>query len=91
MHSVGGALMASGRKKTKKDESEAAVKLVRINVDLAEMLSWIVKVKGGTVAEFLDPLIRPQVTTAYKQIEAVVLKAKKVEEEMKRIRDQAQE
>jgi hypothetical protein len=45
---------------------------VRIAQDLAEMLGGLTDVRGPSAAEFLDPLVRSEITRLYKEIEPVV-------------------
>ncbi len=45
----------------RKDRDEAGTRLVRVNGDLAEMIGWIVELKGGSSAKLLDPLIRKEI------------------------------
>jgi hypothetical protein len=42
----------------RKDRDDAGTRLVRVNGDMAEMIGWIVELKGGSSAKLLDPLIR---------------------------------
>ena len=57
--------------------------MVRMHSDLADMIGWICRVQGGTAALLIDPLVRPQITARYKQIETVVESIKKLEESVK--------
>ncbi len=68
--------MAMGRPKKPSlaPVDESATKLVRIHADLADMLLWIARIEGGTVASLVDPLVRPQITARFKSIEAEVSK-----------------
>jgi len=43
--------------------------VLKVNDDLGEMVSWVVKLKGGTVATYIDPLIRKQVEKDYADIQ----------------------
>lgn len=45
---------------------------VRIASDLAEMLGWVLFIEGGTAAEELDPLIRPEIVRRYAGIKPAV-------------------
>jgi hypothetical protein len=42
--------------------------VLKVNDDLGEMISWIVQLRGGTVATYIDPLIRKQVEKDYETI-----------------------
>lgn len=59
--------------------------MVRTYADLADMIGWIVRFAkksdpGFTAAELIDPLLRPQIETRYKLIEADVEKVKRAED-----------
>lgn len=42
---------------------------VRMHEDLADMLAGIIEVQGGSVAEILDPIARPEIVARFQQIE----------------------
>ena len=68
---------------------------VRVNDDLAEMLSDLVKVIDKTTALILDPLIRPEVERLHKlhqpQIQKVKAATAALEEAMKKAAEEAAE
>lgn len=68
--------MAKGRGRPPKPEDEVN-RGVRLNKDLADMIGWIVRLQGGTAAQLCDPLLRPQITKRYKDIEPEVERVKK--------------
>lgn len=77
--------MARGRGRPKNPD-DLASRQVRVSADLAEMIGWIVRIQGGTVAQLVDPLIRPQISARYaalrpaiEAIEAAEAKARQVE------------
>lgn len=41
---------------------------IRVPDDLAEMLSWIVEIEGGTVAEIVNGVARPEIERRYARI-----------------------
>ncbi|WP_029630840.1 hypothetical protein [Zavarzinella formosa] len=69
-------------------EEEPYSRQIRAYTDLADMLKWVIEFENAdrkdgeplvTMASWIDPLLRPQVTAAYKQIAArakVIKKAK---------------
>lgn len=52
---------------------------VKLNDDVGEMVSWIVKLKGGTMASYLDPIIRERVKEDYKDVAREVETIKKAQ------------
>lgn len=42
---------------------------VRVPEDLADMLTGIIEVEGGSVADILDPIARPAIVARFQQIE----------------------
>lgn len=64
-------------------------RMVRLPSDLADMIGWIVKIRkkkdsSYTAAKLCGPLLRPGITSRYKQIEKDV-------ESIKRLEDSASE
>jgi hypothetical protein len=59
--------MARGRGRPKNPD-DLATRQLRVHADLAEMVAWIVRVQGGTVAQLLDPLVRPQIVARYEML-----------------------
>lgn len=61
--------------------ADAETKQTRINDDLREMLAWIVRIEGGSSAQILDPLIRPEIEARYARVKPTVdrIKAKQAE------------
>jgi hypothetical protein len=78
-------LKGKGGRPSKK-EGERSTKLVRLPKDLAEMLVWINEITGVSSAEFIDPLIRPQVEAEYKKILPAVNARRKADEESAKFR-----
>lgn len=77
----------------KKDAAEKATTHVRLFKDLAEMISWIVRVekletKGGS-ALLLDPLLRPQIRARYGRYLPHIEKLKAVEAELAKAEEEA--
>lgn len=70
MFAAGGAALA----RPKKDDDRARTRHVRINDDLAEKLSWVLKVLGKdwTSARLLDPHIRGPILALYAQHEETI-------------------
>ena len=58
-------------------------RLTRIASDLADKISDIVEVEGGSSAEFLDPLVRPEVERRYKRVQEAADKIRKIKESVK--------
>jgi hypothetical protein len=63
----------------RKNEGKVSTKHVRINDDLAEMLSWVLRALGKehTSAQILDPHIRGPITALYNKHEATIRMLKK--------------
>lgn len=59
--------MAAGRPPTGRQ-----TRPIRVSEDLAEMLGWIAELSDDSVAEIVDPLIRPDVERRYAPIESRV-------------------
>jgi hypothetical protein len=76
---------AKGGRPTK-IEGDRSTKLVRLPADLAEMLAWINRISGISSADFIDPLIRPQVELEYRRIQPARDAVKKAEEESAKFR-----
>lgn len=66
MFDIGGTAVATGGR-PKKEDGKGKTKHVRINDDLAEMLSWVLQVLGKdhSSAKVLDPHIRGPITALY--------------------------
>lgn len=60
--------------------------MVRLYSDVADMIGWIVKVEGGSAAQVVDPLIRPQIVSRYERIKPLVERIKKSQEEARQQR-----
>jgi len=69
------AIMA--RKRIVEREEEAVSRQIRAYSDLADMLKWVVKLANTdrekdspqvTMAGWIDPLLRPQIETAFRRI-----------------------
>lgn len=82
-----GPRMAKGKRPAKGD-GEKGSHQVRVMPDMGEMISWIIRIEGGTTAVLLDPMIRPQVTARYRRYEAEIEKIKVAEEALKRVEEQ---
>ncbi len=52
----------------KKKPRPTPTKMVRVQSDLADMLSAIIEVDGEAISDILDPLIRPQITARYANV-----------------------
>lgn len=72
-----------------KAEGDQGTRLIRAFDDLADMISWIVRVEGGTTAQLIDPMIRPQVVARYTKHLAVVERIKAAEEELRKTEQEA--
>lgn len=62
---------------------------MRVNEDLADKLSWIVRLKDVTVAMYLDPLVRGQIESDYTEIEPDVKLIQKNEDAAKKAEEAA--
>lgn len=80
--------MAKGGR-PRKDEGDHGTRQVRVFEDIAEMVSWIVRVEGGTTAKVIDPLVRAQLTVRYLKHKDVIDKIKKAEDEARRVEEEA--
>jgi hypothetical protein len=72
--------MGEKRGRPKSGEMNGGTRQVRIHEDLADMLGWIIKLKGGSVATILDPLIRPQITAMHRELKPAIDAMKKAQE-----------
>ncbi len=78
----GGTTMSSrGRPPKENGSGDTKAKMVRLSNDLAGMISWIVKLEGGTASQLLDPLIRGPIQARYAKIKPQVEKIKRAQEE----------
>ena len=48
--------------------NEHKSRLIRVHDDIADMLAWIAELSGDPIAEFVDPLLRPEVEDRYEVI-----------------------
>lgn len=62
-----------------KSEGDQGTRQVRLNEDLADMLAWIIRIKGGTTAKYLDPLTREHIEGDFDEIEPEVKAIQKAE------------
>lgn len=74
-----------GKARGRPPKPEEDKKLVKLNADLVEMITWIVRIKkrdtpGYTAADLVEPLLKPQIVARYKLIEDDVKRIKKAEE-----------
>lgn len=76
-------------KQRRGDASEEATKQVRVFEDLGEMISMIVRVEGGTTANLLDPMLRPQITTRYGRHKEAIDRILAAERELQRVENEA--
>lgn len=79
------AHMASKQGRPKAGSEPGDTRLVRMHGDLADMIGWIVRLKGGSAASLLDPMVRPQITALYKVLEPAIKKIKEAEEQVKQL------
>ena len=79
---TGGVVMGKARGRPKLDEAET--RMVRVHGDLADMIGWLVRIEGGTVAGLLDPLLRPQLVARYERIRPAVEQITKLRESAKK-------
>jgi len=59
---------------------------IKVNDDLGEMISWISKLTGKTVAVYLDPIIRDQVEKDFKAISREVEVIKKAQSKHRQVK-----
>ena len=77
--------MARRRKSTGEDAPVS--RQIRAYTDIADMLSWVIRLENAdqddgpeiTHAGWIDPLIRPQITAAFRKIVTRVNEIKRVE------------
>lgn len=77
-----------------KPKKEKGTTHVRVMVDLAEMISWIVRLenlepKGGS-AILLDPIVRPRIRARYQRYAAQIATIKAAEAEVRKAEEAAQ-
>jgi hypothetical protein len=66
-------------------DRSTGTKMVRINADLVNMLSWIARLESISTAQLIDPLIRGPVEARFKLIEKEVAEIKLQEEKVHRL------
>lgn len=64
--------------------SEGGTRHIRVAEDLARMLGDIIEVEGGTSAQFVDPLIRPQIVARYSELKPLIDQMAKVRQKARR-------
>lgn len=62
---------------------------IRVAPDLGEMISWIIRLEGGTTVQLLDPMIRAQLTARYEKHKPAVEKIQAAEAEVERLEAEA--
>ncbi len=81
-----------GKQKSKgrptKEEGPGNTRLIRAFEDIADMIAWIVRVEGGTTANLIDPMLRPEVVARYEKHKDTIDRIKKAEEEVKRVEEE---
>lgn len=87
-----GVTMPTGRGgRPRKEEGDANTKAVRVFPDLKEMIAWITLIKKKKSANYLDPILRAQVTADYEEIKPAVAAYKKAQAEAKKFQDETPE
>lgn len=76
-----------GRPKT--GQGEQGTRQIRVFDDLADKLSWIVRVLDTSTAQLLDPMIRADIESLYQRHEPAILRIKAAEEALKRAEEEA--
>lgn len=71
-----------------RDEGDRGTRQIRVFEDLGEMISWIIRVEGGTTANLLDPMIRAQILARYTKHQDVIAKLKAAEEAVRRVEEE---
>lgn|SRR5574338_127697 len=79
------------RIRPKRADGQQGTDHARLFADIVDMVSWIVRVEGGSSAQLLDPMIRPQVTARYAKHKPVIDKLKAAEDEVRRLEEEARE
>lgn len=77
--------MGRGRNggRPKASEGEAGTRQIRVNEDLADMISLVVRVIGGSSATLVDPMIRPDVVALYEKHKAAIEGIRLAEEKVR--------
>jgi hypothetical protein len=78
-------MMAKGGR-PKRDEGDRGTRHVRVNEDIADMVSWILRVENVSSARLLDPLLRAAILARYKKHEKAINMLKSAEEEARKSR-----
>jgi hypothetical protein len=76
------SMAKDARKKTVKDDG---TKQIRVFDDLADMIGWIIKLEGGTVAKLIDPILRPEIVAKYARYEKQVEQLKKAASQLPKV------
>lgn len=61
------------------DDGDRGTHQIRVHSDLGEMISWIIRVEGGTTANLLDPMLRAQILTRFERYKDEIEELKKAE------------
>jgi len=62
---------------------EVGTRQVKLAEDLVQMMQWIIRLEGGTLAQLIDPLARPEVVKRYSKRYAEILAIKMAEDAAK--------
>jgi hypothetical protein len=80
--------MAKPRKggRPRSEDADGGTRHVRVNPDIAEMISWILRVLGPEVssAKLLDPILRGPIAARYKLHEKAINLLKEAEAEVQK-------
>src|SRR5687767_8270779 len=68
-----------GKKRGRPKLDDGETRMVRAYADIADMIGWLVRLEGGTVAGLLDPLIRAPILARYARIQHLVKQIKDAE------------
>lgn len=73
------------------EADDGSTKQIRVFADIAEMISWIVRIEGGSAALLLDPLIRPTIRAKFEVIRKDVEELKRMQAKEKEVEARAKQ
>jgi hypothetical protein len=71
-----------------KKDDERGTRQVRVYEDIGDMISWIIRVEGGTTASLLDPLVRAEVTERFLRHKEKIERLKQAEDALRKVEEE---
>ena len=80
---------AGGRGGRPLSGDEHGTRQIRVFEDIADKIAWIVRVRGGSAAQLLDPLIRPEIESLYHLYEDAIKRIMAAEDALRKTEEEA--